>query len=640
MRLDRTATIGEVYDHPVGHDAIDKILLQAGQPRWIINNPVVRRLPFWLVAKLGAPFVGEDFFPTFLELLGSHVDDPSTSDGPEEAPWWRSAVFYQVYPRSFQDSDGDGVGDIPGIISRLDHLHDLGVDCVWLSPIFQSPNEDMGYDISDYRAVMEEMGTLEDLDALIAGCHERGMRLILDLVVNHTSDQHEWFQSAVNDPQGPHADFYHFRDGEPETPPNNWTSYFSGPAWRWVEERKQWVLRLFSNGQPDLNWENPLVRREVAEVVQWWMARGVDGFRLDVINFVSKRHGLPDGNPFIGELVGYNGIEHYFHGPRLHEYMAELRAQGFTRPGEGWSEQPGRDPVGVMIGETPGIGAQSGRLISGHDRHELDLSFVFDHLITPGTTRWTDDVYDLEALKRHWIRYMETISGNDWVALFWENHDNPRLTSKVDARPEFRAPVAKMLATMLLTLQGTPFIYQGQEIGAVNQDFRELEDFRDIETINRWAEIEAEGGDPFEAVITGSRDHARTPMRWDTTEKHGFTEGTPWIRSHEDSTGFTVEEQKDDPTSVLSWYKELIALRREHPALALGEIRFVDEHVKDYFAWFRDNGEELLLVELNLSSEPLQRPDRGMSCSILAGTVEERGATMAPYEATVSRVHA
>lgn len=638
MRYHRRSTIADIYAHPVGRDAVDKVLLQLGRsPRWV-RNPVVGRLRLDQIARVAGRYLDERFIDSLLALLNGVPETVSTSEGPTEPPWWRSAVFYQVYPRSFLDSDGDGVGDIRGIISRLDYLADLGVDCLWLSPIFASPNEDMGYDISDYRDIMTEMGTLADVDELIAGCHRRGMRIILDLVVNHTSDEHEWFRKARQDPDGQYGHYYHFREGDPDQPPNNWVSFFSGPAWRWLDDAQRWVLRLFAPGQPDLNWDNPAVRDEVHDLVQWWLERGIDGFRLDVINYISKHDGLPDGSELVGQLVDYTGIERYFHGPRLHEYLRELRLRGFTRPGHDWEGGPGRDPVGVMIGETPGIGIEGARLLSGHDRHELDLTFVFDHLASPGRTRWDDATYELEYLKQHFIGYLSRLTGNDWAAIFWENHDNPRLISKIDPRPESRTPLGKVLATILLTLQGTPFIYQGQEIAAINQDFVSVGDLRDIESLNRCREVVASGGDGLEAVLVGTRDHARTPMRWTPEPQHGFTTGEPWIGFHETSEGYTVAEQLADPSSVLSWYKDLIAVRRAHPALALGRIRFVDTRIRNYFGYYRELDGQTFFVELNLAGEPRPRPRPVPDGTVVLGTATALGPVMDPYEVLITRL--
>ncbi len=634
-RMDRGSTIEDVYAHPLGRDVIDKILLQLGRSRRWVDNPVIRRLPLRLIDGLGHRFMGRGFMDTLLDLLNDTPDSPTHTTGPITPQWWKEAVFYQVYPRSFADSNGDGVGDLRGIITHLDHIEDLGVDCLWLSPIFASPNEDNGYDISDYRAVMSEMGTLDDADELIAACHARGMRIILDLVVNHTSDQHAWFRAAREDPDGPYGDYYFMRPGTPETPPNNWVSYFFGPAWRWLEDAKRWALHLFAVAQPDLNWDNPAVRREVADLVHWWLDRGIDGFRLDVINFISKREGLPDGNEFIGSLMEFPGVEHYFHGPHLHRYLAELRRDGFTRRGDAGGG-PGADPVAVMIGETPGIGIETGRLLTGEDRHELDLVFGFDHLETPGKTRWDDYRYDLNHLKYYMIDRQSRLGSGDWVSLFWENHDNPRMISKVDPDATHRTALGKALAAIQLLGRGTPFIYQGQEIAAVNQDFPDAAAFRDIESLNRLSP-KGGGSEPVDVVLAGSRDNARTPMRWDTSANHGFTTGEPWIGFHERSTGYTVEEQRDDPDSVLNFYRSLTALRRTHAALRLGDIQFIGVRRRNYFGWFRMLDGQRWLIEVNLSASPITPPrhEEHLDTVLTTGSGSER---MGPYEVRMHRV--
>ncbi len=633
--IDRASTIGDVYDHPLGRDIIDKLLLQLGRSQRWVDNPIVRRLRVRTVERLGHGFTGDGFIDTLLTLLNDVSDSPTRTTGPVTPRWWKEAVFYQVYPRSFADSDGDGIGDLRGIINHLDHLEDLGIDCLWLSPIFASPNEDNGYDISDYRAVMTEMGTLDDVDELIAACHARGMRIILDLVVNHTSDQHEWFKEARRDPDGPFGEYYILRDGDSTTLPNNWASYFSGPAWTWLEDTKRWCMRLFAPGQPDLNWDNPAVRREVADVVSWWLERGIDGFRLDVINFISKREGLPEGNEFVGSLMEFTGVEHYFHGPHLHAYLAELRRDGFQRKGE-VKEAPGHDPTAVMIGETPGIGIETGRLLTAENRHELDLVFSFDHLENPGKTRWDDYAYDLNHLKAYMIQRQSRLGSGDWVSLFWENHDNPRMISKVNADPLYRTPLGKALAAIQLLGRGTPFIYQGQEIAAINQDFQNVSDFRDIESINR---LSHHHGGPvnIDVVRPGSRDHARTPMRWDDSQCHGFTTGEPWIGFHEHSTGYTVAEQQKDPDSVFTFYKQLIALRREHPALRLGDVRFAYPRRRDYFAWFRELDGESFLTEVNLSARSIRRPHYTAVLRDVLTTGRDE-VRLGPYEVRVHRV--
>lgn len=682
MALGDNPRICEVHAHPVGRDAIDKVLLQMGRSRHWVTNPLVSSLRLRTVARLAEPLVGPRFADALLELLADHpsvvTTGSSRTQGRSEDPWWRTAVFYQVYPRSFADSDGDGIGDLRGIIDHLDHLRDLGVDCLWLSPIFDSPNEDAGYDVRDYRAVMSEMGTLDDLDALIAGCHERGMRIILDLVVNHTSHEHAWFQAAIADPDGPYGDYYHLRPGRPGEdgtgpPPNNWTSFFGGSAWRWIPQARRWALHLFAEGQMDLNWENPAVRAEVADIVQWWRSRGIDGFRLDVINYISKRPGLPDGDEAIGALIGFPGIEHYFFGPRLHEYLHELRGAGFTRDDsdppptstvrarrddQSVGEPQPPDRVGVMVGETPGVGIEMGRLLSGAGREELDLVFNFDVLDGPGRIRWDDYRYDLAYLKDFLIEQQSRIGADDRVALFLDNHDNPRMLSKVlgprDRDPVARSAVAKLLATIQLTLPGTPFLYQGQEIGAADQRFDSIDQLRDVESLNRHRELLADGLDAAGAlagVVPGARDHARVPMRWQPGPGHGFTTGVAWQPSVEESSGFTVEEQQDDPDSVLSFHRDLIRLRRQHTTLADGAVRFPDRRSRRWFGWVladRDGRDEWL-VELNLTDRRIRRPRHfvgrtEVELASLAGPgfhrpgVTRRGPWMGPYETVIARI--
>jgi alpha amylase catalytic region len=634
VKPDRNATVAEVYAHPLGRDIIDKMLLQTGRSAAWVRNPLVSRLRLRQLDKFLGRMFGPGFVDTLVDLLADCPESPPRLDGPIAATWWKRAVFYQIYPRSFADSNGDGIGDLPGILAKLPYLDDLGIDCLWLSPIFTSPNKDMGYDIADYRSVMADMGTIDDLRRLIAACHERGMRIILDLVANHTSDEHPWFKDALADPEGAHGDYYFLRDGDPETPPNNWTSFFSGPAWRRIGEK--WALHLFAPEQPDLNWDNPAVRREVADIVRFWLAEGVDGFRLDVINYISKRDGLPDGNATVGQVMGFTGVEHYFHGPRLHDHLAQLRREAFTRKGvEPGHEAPGADARPIMIGETPGAGVEVARLLTSSQRDELDLIFSFDHLETPGHVRWDEYAYDLNFLKHYYIDYQSRLGSDDWMSLFFENHDNPRMISKVNPDPRFRDQLGKALATILLTMRGTPFIFQGQEIGAVNQDFPDESALRDVESLNLLA---TEGPGAWGKIMAGSRDHARVPMRWDRDEHWGFTRGTPWIKAFDDSVGYSVAAQEHNPDSVLRYYRRLIWLRRSNPTLSLGSIRFIDADVKDYFAWFREHNGERWFIEVNLSGHPLRRRHRERNLEIIAGTAKDRSGPMEPYEALVCQV--
>ena len=609
-RLDASSRIKDVYGNPVGRDIIDKVLLQMGRSRVWVTNPLTGNLRLSWLGRLTRGVTGPDFVPTVLRLLNSESDVPNPGSGGVQPTWWKQAVFYQIYPRSFADSDGDGVGDLGGVIEHLDYLADLGVDCLWLSPIFDSPNEDNGYDIRDYRAVMSEMGILEQVDELIASCHQRGMRIILDLVVNHTSVEHAWFQQALADPDGAFGKYYFLRPPDPQhsdQPPNNWVSFFSGSAWRWFPEAKRWGLHLFAPGQVDLNWENPAVRDEVAEICRWWFEHGIDGFRLDVINYISKSPGLPPGNEFVGQLMEYTGVEQYFYGPQLHQYLRELRAKAFAR------NEP--HETKLMVGETPGVGIEMGRLLTGADRGELDLNLGFDHLETAGHVRFDDYRYDLDYLKGYLIDYQSRLGDNDWLSLFIENHDNPRMISKIDPDPAHRVVLGKLLGTLELTMRGTPFIFQGQELGAVNQPFAELSQLRDIESLNRYRALIDGGLDHDHAwrqLLAGSRDHARVPMRWDDSPNGGFTSGTPWIVG-EAEPDFSVADQTNNRASVLNHYRSLIRLRRSSSALRLGAIEFVHSGVEHYFAWYRTASDERWFIELNLSDHRLEAPalDRG-----------------------------
>jgi len=651
MPLDKGDRLGDVYATPVGRDVIDKILLQAALPRGLVR--AVSGLRLRTVSRLTDRLLGPGVMETVLGLVNAEPDVPLTGDAGGDDPWWRSAVFYQVYPRSFADSDGDGVGDLRGIIDHLDHLSDLGVDCLWLSPIFASPNRDMGYDISDYRAVMDEMGTLADVDDLIAACHERGMRIILDLVVNHTSDEHEWFRRAVADPDGPYGRYYFLEEGTEDAPPNNWKSFFSGPAWRWIPEAQRWALHLFAESQMDLRWDNPDVQREVADVVQWWLARGIDGFRLDVINYISKAPGLPDGHPFVGQLLEFTGVEHYFYGPRLGEFLRTLRRDGFTRNRPPASTPRERladgalagplpaDEVGVMVGETPGIGVELGRMLSARGRDELDLTFNFDVLEPPGRVRWDNYAYDPEYLKRYWRDYLSRLGPRDWISVFLDNHDNPRMLSKIgagrEADPAVRTAIGKLLATLQLTMRGTPFLFQGQELGAVNQEFASLDDLRDVESINRFPALLESGMGPRAAwaqILSGTRDHARVPMRW--TPGGGFTTGVPWLAGTDEVPGFSAAEQAVDPDSVYSWHRALIALRRRHPALTRGSLTWVAPRRRNYLAYVRELDGEAFLVECNASETAMRRPSAAPPAEPVLGIRD--GRSLAPWEASVSRV--
>ena len=602
--LSMDSRLKNVWAHPVGRDVLRKIFLTMGLPTAVIDNPVTGNLTLRSLAALAGKKLGEDFFNTFLHLLNSEPDRPDESPCPVRAKWWKKAVFYQIYPRSFCDSDGDGTGDFKGILSRLDYLRNLGVDAVWLSPVYDSPNDDNGYDIRDYYNVMKEFGTMEEFDRVLEGLHERGMKLVMDLVVNHTSDEHAWFQEALKDPKSQYHDYYFFKKGKEGKAPNNWTSFFSGSAWNYYEENKEWGLHLFSKKQMDLNWDNPRVREDIIQMIRWWLEKGVDGFRMDVINYISKEDALPDGNEQIGELMGYYGIEHYFYGPRLHTYLKEIREKAFE-PYHAFS-----------VGETPGMGMEMSKLLTGEDRRELDMVFSFDHLETPGHVRFDDYRYDLNYLKQYYMDWTEHYGNRCWMSLFYDNHDNPRMVSKVNPDPAYREVLAKMLGAVQLTLKGTPFIYQGQEIGTGNVDFQDISQIKDVESINLYEELlkTMDREEAFRKVAAGTRDHARGMMDWEE-----------------------VRRQKKDKNSVYTFYRRLISLRRKYPALVYGDVIFTNRHRKNVFSYIRKGGGMEFYVECSLSDKEMMRGRHPAGFKGILSNYEKHGRQMQAYEVCIYR---
>ncbi len=616
------STIGELYDNPVGHDALARVLLQLGLPERLITNRAVANLKLRTLANLacgnglgkkltGGRF-GLDFFDALLELVDGEKEETAVSAGKITPKWWKEAVFYQIYPRSFCDSNGDGIGDLPGIISRLDYLQELGVDALWLSPIYDSPNDDNGYDIRDYDRIMEEFGTMEDFERLLAEVHRRGMRLIMDLVVNHTSDEHRWYQEAKK-PGSPYRDFYFFRqDDGSHTPPNNWTSFFSGPAWKYEEACDSWALHLFSGKQMDLNWDNPRVREEVTAMVNRWLDRGVDGFRMDVINYISKKEGLPEGDETIGALMGYTGIEHYYYGPKLHQYLRELQEKAFAPHGA------------FSVGETPGLGMKMCQLVTGEERRELDMVFSFDHLETPGHVRMEDYAYDLNYFRDYMIDWMEHYGSNCWMSLFYNNHDNPRMISKITRDASRHTALARLLAVMQFTLKGTPFIYQGDEMGLANYGFTSMEQITDVEARGYYDEhVKKEPAEKvFATILAGTREHARVMLPWN--------EKLPACHA-----GLRQEPKEE----VLSAYRKLLRLRREEKAFVYGAFRVLDRR-KDRFVYARKLGERVYVVDCNLGGKPCRAFSLKGKWKLVYDTVraEERTVrTLQGYEARILR---
>lgn len=547
--------------------------------------------------------------------------------------WWKEAVIYQIYPRSFMDSNGDGIGDIQGIISRLDYLKYLGIDVIWLSPVYRSPNDDNGYDISDYQAIMDEFGTMEDFDELLVGAHERGIRIVMDLVVNHTSDEHRWFMESRKSRDNPYRDYYIWREGKDVgTPPNNWGSCFGGSAWQYDEETAMYYLHLFSRKQPDLNWDNPDVRKEVFDMMTWWCDKGIDGFRMDVISMISKTSEMPDGK--INGLYGDYG-PYCIHGPHVHEYLQEMNKKVLSR-------------YDIMtVGETAGVTTEQAMQYAGEDTHELNMVFQFEHVESDGKYgKWTDEKMPLTALKRILSHWQTELYGKAWNSLFWDNHDQPRAVSRFgDDRPEYRELSAKMLATCLHMLQGTPYIYQGEELGMTNYPFTDSSEFRDIESVNAYQEWCVGGPlshDTFwPCLIFKSRDNARTPVQWDDSAQAGFTTGTPWIAVNPNYKEINAKAETVNPDSVFHYYKKLIALRKQNPIMIYGKYEALLEDSDELFVYTRTFENEKLLVVCSFRDHEtaFTLPDEFLGTPCLISNTghgySEREITLGAYEAFV-----
>src|SRR3954462_11869183 len=538
------------------------------------------------------------------------------------SPWWRSAVVYQIYPCSFADSDGDGIGDLRGIAGRLDYLKRLGVDVLWLSPIYPSPQDDNGYDISDYQGVEPVFGSLAEFDALLAGVHERRMRLVMGLVVNHTSDEHPWFVESRSSKDNPKRDWYWWR-GEP----NDWRSFFSGSAWEADRTTGEFYLHLFSRKQPDLNWENPEVREAIYAMMRWWLDRGVDGFRMDVINLISKPPGLPDG--IASEINNC--------GPRIHEFLQEMHREVFA----------GRDAALLTVGEMPGVTIEQAKLFTDPARAEVDMVFQFEHVnLDQGSSKWDVRPLRLRNLKASFGRWQAGLADVGWNSLYWDNHDQPRAVSRFgDDRPQFRRDSATCLATLLHLHRGTPYVYQGEEIGMANHPFASVDDFRDIESVNHFGTAMVAGEDPVKvlaALRRMSRDNARTPVQWDASPNAGFTTGTPWLPVNPDHVAWNAAAQRQDPTSVLAHYRRLIALRHENPVVALGDFAMLLPDHEDLYAFTRTLDGQVLVVMCNLSRTPYPLdellPQAANGRLLLGNLPDEDPDVLRPWEARVLRL--
>lgn len=505
--------------------------------------------------------------------------------------WWKEGVVYQIYPRSFKDSSGDGVGDLKGIIEKLDYLKELGVNIIWLSPIYQSPNDDNGYDISNYRRVMKEFGTEEDFNKLLKEMHTRGLKLIMDLVVNHTSDEHEWFAKSRKSKDNPYRDYYIWKDGKGENLPNNWGSFFSGAAWEFDEKTKQYYLHLFSKKQPDLNWENVKVRNEVYDMMKFWLDKGIDGYRMDVINFISKVPELPDGEKAEKDLYG-NSFPFTANGPRVHEYLQEMNRKVLSK-------------YDIMtVGETPGITPEIAQLYVNEDRNELNMLFQIELMdIDSGDGgKWDVTAWKLTTFKKIMYKWYDALKDKGWNSLFLNNHDQPRLVSRFGNDGEYRVESAKMLATFIHTWQGTPYIYQGEEIAMTNVKFKNVDDYKDIEIQNMFKEKSQQGVPKdvlLKSIYAKGRDNARTPVQWDNSINAGFSKAMPWIKVNSNYSEINVASALEDKNSVFYYYQKLIKLRKEHEVIVYGDIDILLLDHESIFAYTRSYNDEKLLVVLN-----------------------------------------
>lgn len=536
-----------------------------------------------------------------------------------EKRWWKESIVYQIYPRSFKDSNGDGIGDLNGITEKMGYLQKLGINVLWLSPVYQSPNDDNGYDISDYQAIMDEFGTMEDFDRMLAAAHEHGIKLVMDLVVNHTSDEHPWFIESQKSVDNPYRDYYIWRPGKDGKEPNNWGSCFSGPAWKYDEKTDMYYLHLFSKKQPDLNWDNPKVRQEVFDMMNWWLDKGVDGFRMDVISLISKKPDLPDGPVGIN---GYASFNEPANGPHVHEYLQEMREKVLNNADT------------ITVGECSGVTLEEAKKYARSDEKELNMVFQFEHMDVDadGSNKWTDKKMDLRDMKEVLTKWQKGLEEIAWNSLFWENHDQPRSVSRFgNDSSQYRELSAKMLATCLHMMQGTPYVYQGQELGMTNVPFHSVEDFRDLDSINAYHELVEDQKvfskeEMMRYLRYKSRDNARTPFQWDDSENAGFTTGTPWIMVNPNYKEINAKAELADPNSVFYYYQKLIQLRKEKEIIVYGTYDLLLPESEELYVYTRTLGEEKLLVVCNFSENEVELdiPEEFRKGSYLISNYETR----------------
>lgn len=552
-----------------------------------------------------------------------------------EKRWWKESVVYQIYPRSFCDSNGDGIGDLNGITGKLDYLKELGIDVIWLSPVYKSPNDDNGYDISDYQAIMDEFGTMEDFDRMLATAHEKGIKIMMDLVVNHTSDEHKWFIESRKSTDNPYRDYYIWRPAKEDgSLPNNWGSCFSGPAWEYDKTTDMYFLHLFSKKQPDLNWDNPAVRQDVFDMMNWWLKKGVDGFRMDVISLISKEPGLPDKEPGIN---GYATFNVSANGPHVHEYLQEMRQKALNNADT------------ITVGECSGVTLEEAKKYARSDEKELNMVFQFEHMDVDSDEKagkWTTRKMDLRNLKKILTRWQKGLQDIAWNSLYWENHDQPRSVSRFgNDSDEYREISAKMLATCIHMMQGTPYVYQGEELGMTNCPFNTLDNFRDLESINAFHELTEQGKmteeDMMAAIGYKGRDNARTPMQWDDSAYAGFSTANPWIMVNPNYTKINAKDQINREDSVFKYYQKLIKLRHESELIVYGTYDLILDDDKDIYAYIRTLGDEKLIVYCNFSenTREVEIPEEFVNGKVLISNYSDAKVnhkiTLRPYEAIV-----
>lgn len=555
-----------------------------------------------------------------------------------EKAWWKESVVYQIYPRSFCDSNGDGIGDLNGITSKLDYLKELGINVIWLSPVYQSPNDDNGYDISDYQAIMGEFGTMEDYDRMLARAHSLGIKIMMDLVVNHTSDEHAWFVESKKSIDNPYRDYYIWREEKNGAEPNNWGSAFGGSAWKYDETTDMYFLHLFSQKQPDLNWENEKVRDAVFDMMNWWCEKGIDGFRMDVISMISKVQSLPDGK---AGKNGYGNFGPYVqNGPRVHEFLKEMNHKVLSKHDL------------ITVGECSGVTIEEAKKYASDDGSELNMVFQFEHMDLDGgeSFKWNDKKIRLTELKQCLSKWQTELNGKAWNSLYWCNHDQPRIVSRLgNDSSKFREVSAKMLGTCIHMMQGTPYVYQGEELGMTNYPFTSLDEFRDLESINAYHELTEKGvvgkEDMFRYISYKGRDNSRTPMQWDESESGGFTTAAPWIPVNPNYQEINAKEQVGRVDSVFHYYKKLIGLRKENDIIVYGQYELLCADSEEIYAYKRTLDGKTLLVMCNFTDQDAEYQvsekdlQKCSNAKVLIGNYDrdklEAEMVLKPYEAVV-----